>query len=235
MTTTAAPLRAARQAQIRPASPPPMTAASTRLAGDDASARRPPPASLSIDRSRSSVSGFLVPGERRQEHPFAGITRIRCGRSARVPAPSQPRSPGSRSHATILAAPGPGRPATPARPRGASRWPRLRPGPRDSQRLARARASISSATPASRRSSSTVSSARRSPAAPTSSSSATSTPRGRPARRRRALPRRRRRGGALFILNDEPALAAEVGADGVHVGQDDTPVARGPRARRRRA
>ncbi len=31
--------------------------------------------------------------------------------------------------------------------------------------------------------------------------------------------------GALFILNDEPALAAEVGADGVHVGQDDTTVA----------
>ena len=30
--------------------------------------------------------------------------------------------------------------------------------------------------------------------------------------------------GALFILNDEPELAAEVGADGVHVGQDDTPV-----------
>jgi thiamine-phosphate pyrophosphorylase len=30
--------------------------------------------------------------------------------------------------------------------------------------------------------------------------------------------------GALFIVNDEPALAAEVGADGVHVGQDDTPV-----------
>jgi len=32
--------------------------------------------------------------------------------------------------------------------------------------------------------------------------------------------------GALFILNDEPELAAEVGADGVHVGQDDTPVER---------
>ena len=29
------------------------------------------------------------------------------------------------------------------------------------------------------------------------------------------------RHGALFILNDEPALAVEVGADGVHVGQDD--------------
>jgi len=27
--------------------------------------------------------------------------------------------------------------------------------------------------------------------------------------------------GALFILNDRPDLAAEVGADGVHVGQDD--------------
>jgi thiamine-phosphate pyrophosphorylase len=32
--------------------------------------------------------------------------------------------------------------------------------------------------------------------------------------------------GALFILNDRPALAADVGADGVHVGQDDMPVAR---------
>jgi thiamine-phosphate pyrophosphorylase len=32
--------------------------------------------------------------------------------------------------------------------------------------------------------------------------------------------------GALFILNDRPDLAAECGADGVHVGQDDTPVAR---------
>jgi thiamine-phosphate pyrophosphorylase len=32
------------------------------------------------------------------------------------------------------------------------------------------------------------------------------------------------RHGALFILNDDPALAAEVGADGVHVGQDDAGV-----------
>ncbi len=31
--------------------------------------------------------------------------------------------------------------------------------------------------------------------------------------------------GALFIVNDRPELAAEVGADGVHVGQDDTDVA----------
>lgn len=29
---------------------------------------------------------------------------------------------------------------------------------------------------------------------------------------------------ALFVLNDDPALAAEVDADGVHVGQDDAPV-----------
>ncbi len=28
----------------------------------------------------------------------------------------------------------------------------------------------------------------------------------------------------LFIVNDDPAIAAEVGADGVHVGQDDRPV-----------
>jgi thiamine-phosphate pyrophosphorylase len=31
---------------------------------------------------------------------------------------------------------------------------------------------------------------------------------------------------ALFILNDRPDLAVAVGADGVHVGQDDMPVAR---------
>ncbi|MFM9043697.1 MAG: thiamine phosphate synthase [bacterium] len=29
------------------------------------------------------------------------------------------------------------------------------------------------------------------------------------------------RTGALFVLNDDPELAIEVGADGVHVGQDD--------------
>jgi thiamine-phosphate pyrophosphorylase len=32
--------------------------------------------------------------------------------------------------------------------------------------------------------------------------------------------------GALFILNDRPDIAAKVGADGVHVGQSDMPVAR---------
>jgi thiamine-phosphate pyrophosphorylase len=31
--------------------------------------------------------------------------------------------------------------------------------------------------------------------------------------------------GALFILNDHPHLVAAAGADGVHVGQDDMPVA----------
>jgi thiamine-phosphate pyrophosphorylase len=31
--------------------------------------------------------------------------------------------------------------------------------------------------------------------------------------------------GALFVLNDRPDLAAAAGADGVHVGQDDEPVA----------
>ncbi len=29
---------------------------------------------------------------------------------------------------------------------------------------------------------------------------------------------------ALFIVNDDPGLALELGADGVHLGQDDTPV-----------
>jgi thiamine-phosphate pyrophosphorylase len=32
--------------------------------------------------------------------------------------------------------------------------------------------------------------------------------------------------GSLFLLNDNPELALEADADGVHVGQDDTPVAR---------
>ena len=30
--------------------------------------------------------------------------------------------------------------------------------------------------------------------------------------------------GAIFIANDEPDLALEVGADGVHLGQDDLPI-----------
>jgi thiamine-phosphate pyrophosphorylase len=34
---------------------------------------------------------------------------------------------------------------------------------------------------------------------------------------------------ALFILNDDPALALDVGADGVHVGQEDTPPAQARR------
>lgn len=33
-----------------------------------------------------------------------------------------------------------------------------------------------------------------------------------------------RAGGALFVLNDYPAIAAELGADAVHVGQDAGPV-----------
>lgn len=34
-----------------------------------------------------------------------------------------------------------------------------------------------------------------------------------------------REAGVPFILNDFPALAAELGADGVHIGQDDGPLA----------
>jgi thiamine-phosphate pyrophosphorylase len=35
-----------------------------------------------------------------------------------------------------------------------------------------------------------------------------------------------REAGALFIVNNDPELAAEIDADGVHVGQDDMPIAR---------
>jgi thiamine-phosphate pyrophosphorylase len=40
----------------------------------------------------------------------------------------------------------------------------------------------------------------------------------------RALLALSERVGALFVINDRPAVAREVGADGVHVGQDDMPV-----------
>jgi len=36
--------------------------------------------------------------------------------------------------------------------------------------------------------------------------------------------------GTAFILNDRPDLARELGCDGVHVGQDDTPYAQARRA-----
>ena len=44
--------------------------------------------------------------------------------------------------------------------------------------------------------------------------------------------------GVPFVLNDRPDLALEVGADGVHIGQGDTPVSLarrilGPRGHRR--
>ena len=40
-----------------------------------------------------------------------------------------------------------------------------------------------------------------------------------------ALAARCAQAGALFLLNDRPDLAAAAGTDGVHVGQDDLPVA----------
>jgi thiamine-phosphate pyrophosphorylase len=49
-----------------------------------------------------------------------------------------------------------------------------------------------------------------------------------PVRRRRAAAvlRACRAGGALCIINDDAALAAELGADGVHLGRDDADPAR---------
>ena len=49
---------------------------------------------------------------------------------------------------------------------------------------------------------------------------------GRPGRRSRSgsVPA----AGVPFVLNDRPDLAAAVGADGVHVGQDDVSAGRGP-------
>jgi thiamine-phosphate pyrophosphorylase len=40
-----------------------------------------------------------------------------------------------------------------------------------------------------------------------------------------ALSRRCAEAGALFVVNDRPDLAVAAGADGVHLGQDDLPVA----------
>jgi thiamine-phosphate pyrophosphorylase len=40
----------------------------------------------------------------------------------------------------------------------------------------------------------------------------------------RALMALSERVGSLFVINDRPEVAREVGADGVHVGQDDMPV-----------
>jgi thiamine-phosphate diphosphorylase len=41
----------------------------------------------------------------------------------------------------------------------------------------------------------------------------------------RLVVERCRAAGALFIMNDHPQLAADLGADGIHVGQDDAPPA----------
>lgn len=62
------------------------------------------------------------------------------------------------------------------------------------------------------------------PAAPASPSGATADA-GSRAALARALADACRRHGALFIVNDDPALAAVVGADGVHLGRDDTDIA----------
>jgi thiamine-phosphate pyrophosphorylase len=53
--------------------------------------------------------------------------------------------------------------------------------------------------------------------------------RARPSELQAAARRARRRChavGVLFVVNDDPELARDAGADGVHLGQDDMPVAR---------
>ncbi len=89
-----------------------------------------------------------------------------------------------------------------------------------------ARGSTSSATRPPRSTIPSSCSTGRSAAASTSSSSATTTP---PTTRSSPRHPSRRaaadRHDALFILNDRPDLVAAAKADGVHVGQDDTPVA----------
>ncbi len=42
---------------------------------------------------------------------------------------------------------------------------------------------------------------------------------------REIIPSASEKGGPLFILNDHPELVPEIGADGIHVGQDDLSVA----------
>lgn len=42
----------------------------------------------------------------------------------------------------------------------------------------------------------------------------------------RALMPAAQKAGAAFLINDRPDLAARLGADGVHIGQDDTPYAK---------
>ena len=51
---------------------------------------------------------------------------------------------------------------------------------------------------------------------------------------RPSLARRCAELGVPFLVNDRPDIALDVGADGVHVGQDDLPVRGVPAAPRRR-
>jgi len=51
------------------------------------------------------------------------------------------------------------------------------------------------------------------------------TPRAEIVRLGRAVLEVTRRYGALLIVNDHPTIAKEIGADGVHVGREDPPVA----------
>ena len=101
------------------------------------------------------------------------------------------------------------------------------------------RGSTSAPTPAATAATSRSSPTPRSPAASTSSSSATRAPTGR-SRRATSWPRSRcsrdacARHGALLAVNDRADVALASGADVLHLGQDDLPVAVGAQGRRRR-
>ena len=189
--------------------------------------RRAPPTCAEAPRPRRSfrlACGFgrarlpslpspVLRGGDPRHHPCAGITRIRFGRSAARMPPSQPMFEGSRCGSMVLR--------------------RLR-----DSRACRSTEHTACDGSAPRGSTSCAKACRMGAIPPDCSTplcaaarTSSSCERSRPGARRRSsrwptrFVMRRREHGALFILNDRPDLVAECGADGVHVGQEDTSVA----------